>query len=140
MSTPLARGPNDGVRDDGRSAPLGSKAVAPDCRGEDFFALDASLRSLLDLYMDGPLREHMWPHLQRLGRLAGDRLDELAAQADRNPPTLQARDRFGRTIVIVSHDVKAIAAACDRVACLSRTLHSHTAPSGLTPGMNSATP
>jgi alkylation response protein AidB-like acyl-CoA dehydrogenase len=96
MSTPLARGPNDGVRDDGRSAPLGSKAVAPDCRGEDFFALDASLRSLLDLYMDGPLREHMWPHLQRLGRLAGDRLDELAAQADRNPPTLQARDRFGR--------------------------------------------
>ncbi len=44
-----------------------------------------------------------------------------------------ARDRFGLTIVIVSHDVKAIAAACDRVACLSRTLHSHIAPSGLTP-------
>lgn len=44
-----------------------------------------------------------------------------------------ARDRFSLTIVIVSHDVKAIAAGCDRVACLSRTLHSHIAPSGLTP-------
>lgn len=44
-----------------------------------------------------------------------------------------ARDQFGLTIVIVSHDVKAIAAGCDRVACLSRTLHCHIAPSGLTP-------
>ena len=44
-----------------------------------------------------------------------------------------ARDRFNLTIVIVSHDVKAIAAGCDRVACLSRTLHCHIAPSGLTP-------
>lgn len=37
------------------------------------------------------------------------------------------------TIVIVSHDVRAIAAGCDRVACLSRTLHFHDAPQGLTP-------
>jgi len=37
------------------------------------------------------------------------------------------------TIVIVSHDLRAIAAGCDRVACLNRTLHSHTAPDGLTP-------
>jgi zinc transport system ATP-binding protein len=44
-----------------------------------------------------------------------------------------ARERFGLTIVIVSHDVKAIAASCDQVACLSRTLHSHTAPAGLSP-------
>lgn len=37
------------------------------------------------------------------------------------------------TIVIVSHDLRAIAAGCDRIAVLSRTLHSHVAPHGLTP-------
>lgn len=40
---------------------------------------------------------------------------------------------LGLTIVIVSHDVRAIAAGCDRVACLSRTLHYHDSPAGLTP-------
>ncbi len=42
-------------------------------------------------------------------------------------------DEMGLTIVIVSHDLRAIAAGCDRVACLNRTLHSHGAPKGLTP-------
>jgi len=37
------------------------------------------------------------------------------------------------TVLIVSHDLRAIAAGCDRVACLSRRLHSHTSPQGLTP-------
>ncbi len=40
---------------------------------------------------------------------------------------------LGLTIVIVSHDVRAVAAGCDRVACLARTLHYHDAPAGLTP-------
>ncbi len=39
------------------------------------------------------------------------------------------------TIVVVSHDLRTVAAGCDRVACLSRTLHSHTAPEGLTPAV-----
>ena len=43
------------------------------------------------------------------------------------------RERVGLTVVIVSHDLRAIAAGCDRVACLARTLHYHDAPSGLTP-------
>jgi zinc transport system ATP-binding protein len=42
-------------------------------------------------------------------------------------------DELGLTIMIVSHDLRTIAAGCDRVACLSRTLHSHVAPEGLTP-------
>ncbi|MCC6661335.1 MAG: metal ABC transporter ATP-binding protein [Phycisphaerales bacterium] len=42
---------------------------------------------------------------------------------------------LGLTIVTVSHDLRAIAAGCDRVACLSRTLHSHVAPEGLTPAV-----
>ena len=33
--------------------------------------------------------------MQRLGELAGGRLDELARTADRHPPVLHARDRFG---------------------------------------------
>lgn len=40
---------------------------------------------------------------------------------------------LGLTIVTVSHDLRAIAAGSDRVACLNRTLHSHGAPEGLTP-------
>lgn len=39
----------------------------------------------------------------------------------------------GLTIVVVSHDLRTVAAGCDRVACLSRTLHYHLAPRGLTP-------
>ncbi len=42
---------------------------------------------------------------------------------------------MGLTILVVSHDLRTIAAGCDRVACLSRTLHSHVAPEGLTPGV-----
>jgi zinc transport system ATP-binding protein len=45
----------------------------------------------------------------------------------------RVRTRFDLTVVIVSHDVRAIAAGCDRVACLATTLHSHTSPEGLTP-------
>lgn len=41
--------------------------------------------------------------------------------------------KLGLTIVIVSHDIRVIAAGCDRVACLSRTLHFHDTPQGLTP-------
>lgn len=45
----------------------------------------------------------------------------------------RVRERFDLTVVIVSHDVRAIAAGCDRVACLATSLHSHTSPDGLTP-------
>lgn len=40
---------------------------------------------------------------------------------------------LGLTVVVVSHDIRTVAAGCDRVACLSRTLHYHDAPGGLTP-------
>ncbi len=39
------------------------------------------------------------------------------------------------TLVVVSHDMRAIAAVADRIACLSRTLHFHDAPEGLTPAV-----
>ncbi|MEX0654728.1 MAG: metal ABC transporter ATP-binding protein [Phycisphaeraceae bacterium] len=37
------------------------------------------------------------------------------------------------TMVIVSHDLQAIAAGCNRVACLKQSIHYHDAPEGLTP-------
>ncbi len=37
------------------------------------------------------------------------------------------------TVIIVSHDLQAIAAGCNRVACLKQTIHFHDAPQGLTP-------
>ena len=43
--------------------------------------------------------------------------------------------RLGMTIITVSHDLRAIAAGSDRVACLHRSVHFHDAPQGLTPGI-----
>ncbi len=40
---------------------------------------------------------------------------------------------LGLTLIVVSHDIRTVAAGCDHVACLSRTLHSHSTPEGLTP-------
>ncbi|MCC7390367.1 MAG: metal ABC transporter ATP-binding protein [Phycisphaerales bacterium] len=45
------------------------------------------------------------------------------------------QDELGVTVVIVTHDLRTIAAGCDRVACLQRTLHAHVSPEGLTPAV-----
>jgi alkylation response protein AidB-like acyl-CoA dehydrogenase len=78
------------------AAARGSDAIAPDCAGQDFYALDRGLQQLLALYLPAGIRAHMQPHFDRLGVLAGGRLDELARIADRNGPVLHARDRTGR--------------------------------------------
>jgi ABC-type Mn2+/Zn2+ transport system ATPase subunit len=44
-------------------------------------------------------------------------------------------EELGLTVLIVSHDLRAIAAGCDRVACLAQTLHYHASPEGLTPAV-----
>jgi acyl-CoA dehydrogenase len=74
----------------------GSDHVAPDCRGMNFYRADKSLQDLLPLYMPQKLLSHLDPHFDRLGELAGGRLDELASIADKNGPVLHQRDRFGR--------------------------------------------
>ncbi len=38
-------------------------------------------------------------------------------------------------VLVVSHDLRAVVAGCDRIACLNRTLHAHVSPEGLTPGV-----
>ena len=74
----------------------GSDWIAPDCAGIDFHAADRGLRDLLAIYLPRDTLDHLTPHFQRLGRLGGGRLDELARIADRHPPVLHPRDRFGR--------------------------------------------
>ena len=76
--------------------PHGAHHIAPDIHGQNFYALDRQFRDLMSLYMEPGLRTHMAPHFERLGELAGNRLDELAQIADKHPPVLNARDRFGR--------------------------------------------
>ncbi len=77
-------------------AAAGASPIAPDCSGQDFFAIDRGLRRLLALYLPADSRARLEPHMRRLGVLAGGRLDELARIADRNGPVLHPRDRFGR--------------------------------------------
>jgi ABC-type Mn2+/Zn2+ transport system ATPase subunit len=45
----------------------------------------------------------------------------------------QIRRDLGITLVMVTHDLRAVLPECERVACLNRTLHFHDAPSQLTP-------
>lgn len=69
--------------------------VAGDCNGLNFFTIDTSLQSLLELYMDDDVRDHMLPHFERLGEVAGGRLDELARLCDRHVPVLHSRNARG---------------------------------------------
>jgi alkylation response protein AidB-like acyl-CoA dehydrogenase len=73
-----------------------SKALAPTCRGLNYYLLDRSLRDLLPHYMEAPLLAHLAPHLGELGELAGGRLHDLSDQAERHQPVLHPRDGYGR--------------------------------------------
>jgi alkylation response protein AidB-like acyl-CoA dehydrogenase len=74
------------------------QAAVPDSRGINLYTADPALRRLAGLYAPADLLTHLEPHLHRLGGLAGGQLDELAGQADRNPPILHARSRSGADI------------------------------------------
>src|ERR1700675_3417599 len=70
--------------------------IRPACAGQNFYATDRCLRYLLRIYLEPNDLRRLEPHFDRLGALAGGRLDELARAADKRPPVLNARDRFGR--------------------------------------------
>src|SRR6185437_2710882 len=74
----------------------GADHVAPDCAGQNFYLVDRGLRDLLQLYLAPDDFGRLEPHFRRLGALAGGELDQLAKVADRHPPVLHPRDRFGR--------------------------------------------
>src|ERR1700704_6892472 len=77
-------------------APHGAQYIAPDAHGRNFYAIDRQFQDLLSLYLEPGLRAAMTPHFEGLGALPGNRLDDLAMVADKHPPVLQPRDRFGR--------------------------------------------
>ena len=73
-----------------------AEALAPTCRGLNYYTIDTSLQDLLPLYMPAPLLAHLRPHLAELGELAGGRLYDLSETAERHPPVLHSRDCYGR--------------------------------------------
>jgi len=78
-------------------------AIAPDTTGQNFYRNDPSLRDLLALYLPADLVAHIDPHLDRLGGMAGGRLDECARISDRHTPVLHHRDKFGRDIQSIEY-------------------------------------
>ncbi len=76
-------------------APTTTTHPIPDQHGVNLFDSDTELQALLPLYLPRPLLDHLLPHLQRLGGLAGGVLDTLALAADKHPPTLAQRSRSG---------------------------------------------
>jgi alkylation response protein AidB-like acyl-CoA dehydrogenase len=79
-----------------QNADRGADHIAPDCAGQNFYATDRGLCDLLKLYLEPDDFRRLEPHFHRLGALAGGKLDELARAADKHPPVLNPRDRFGR--------------------------------------------
>src|SRR5258706_5044434 len=70
--------------------------IAPDCAGANFYAIDRGLRDLLQLYLEPNDFRRLESHFDRLGALAGGRLDELARAADKDPPVPNPPDPVGR--------------------------------------------
>jgi acyl-CoA dehydrogenase len=78
----------------GGVAPAGADAI-PDARGINLYRADPMAAPLFATYLPRELFEHLASHFDRLGGLAGGRLDELASVADKHPPTLSVRTRRG---------------------------------------------
>jgi hypothetical protein len=72
--------------------------LAPDTSGMNFYRADPALTDLLRIHLPERIFNHIEPHLDRLGGLAGGHLDECARLADRHVPVLHQRDRFGRDV------------------------------------------
>ncbi|MDO8479154.1 MAG: acyl-CoA dehydrogenase family protein [Candidatus Rokubacteria bacterium] len=70
----------------------------PTTRGMNFFLEDRNLQFLCESVMGAATFERARPHLVEMGEVAGGELDDLAAQADKNPPVLRAFDQAGRRV------------------------------------------
>src|SRR5438270_10753134 len=77
--------------------------LAPDTSGMNFYRADPALSDLLRIHLPEAVFNHIEPHLDRLGALAGGHLDECARLADRHPPILHQRDRFGRDVQCIEY-------------------------------------
>ena len=75
---------------------VADEVIAPDVTGLNLYALDKSLRDVLQLRLPPDLFAHMEAHFETLGARAASDLDANARLADRHPPVLHHRDRHGR--------------------------------------------
>ena len=57
---------------------------------------------------------------------------DLAGQQQFAELIHQLHDALGLTLVVVSHDLRAVAGSCGKVAVLNRSIHYHDSPAGLT--------
>ncbi|MGY3547744.1 acyl-CoA dehydrogenase [Bradyrhizobium sp. USDA 4472] len=96
MHKPVTAQPNNVA-----AAPSG--LLAPDTSGMNFYRADQALTDLLRIHLPDNLFRHIEPHLDRLGELAGGRLDECARLADRHTPVLHQRDKFGRDVQSIEY-------------------------------------
>lgn len=70
--------------------------AVPDGSGRNLYRVDPDLQRLLGLYLSPEAHQHFVPHFDRLGEIAGQRLDDLAFLADRYTPELFTRNRRGQ--------------------------------------------
>ena len=86
------------------SFPSPAQDAMPTTKGLNFFLEDPSFPLLCEEVMGPEVFELARPHLEALGAVAGDELDALAAEADRNPPVLRPFDAQGRRVdEVVKH-------------------------------------
>lgn len=76
---------------------MASSAI-PDGKGRNLYRLDPDLPRLLALYLSEQALDHFLPHFDRLGQIAGERLDDLAFLADKYTPELSTRNRRGQDV------------------------------------------
>ena len=67
----------------------------PDSAGYNAFQADPDFADLLRLYVSPDLYARVAPQFDRMGVLAGGLLEQLALEADRNPPEFHVRARNG---------------------------------------------
>jgi hypothetical protein len=70
----------------------GEASYQPSTAGQNFYDADASLVELVGLYAPDDQRPVIEERLRSLGDLVGDRLDDLAHEADRHQPASFAGD------------------------------------------------
>ena len=81
-----------------REQPWPQQDAMPSTRGVNFYIADPNLEFVCSTVMERDVFQRARPLLVELGAVAGDELDTLAAQADRNPPTLRPYDECGRRV------------------------------------------
>jgi len=78
--------------------PVPAPDAMPTTRGLNFYLADPNLEFVCSTVMNAATLEQARPHLVEMGAVAGDELDALAAEADRNPPQLRAFDARGTRV------------------------------------------